>query len=110
MAGRRRFARQPVQNGPSIGLKRLRPDGHWSPETVMADVLDVSIGGLCVLIADGRDFQPGDRLELQLDDHPGFGVARLTARIRWMRCSDLAGVCVTGVAFDAPLRALPRLS
>ncbi|MEB3265123.1 MAG: PilZ domain-containing protein [Cyanobacteriota bacterium] len=109
-ASRRRFTRLQVPAGPAIGLCGLAADGAWAPCAMPADILDISLGGLCLLIHDRQAFQPGDRLLLLVDSQPGFGVGQLTGSIRWMRCSGLAGVCVTGVAFDRPLTVLPRLS
>lgn len=109
VASRRRFLRKQVPSGAPIGVRGMGPMGEWAPGTIPADILDICLGGLCLLIPDRQAFQPGDQVLLLVGNHPGFGVKQLTGSIRWIRCSGLTGACVTGVAFDQPLKALPRL-
>ncbi|MFM9109226.1 MAG: PilZ domain-containing protein [Prochlorococcaceae cyanobacterium] len=107
---RRRFLRRPVDGDQAISVMRLTGRADPSGTSYPADILDVSLGGLCLLLGAAEAFHLGDRLLMDLSNHPGFGVARMRGSIRWLQASGLAGVAVVGVAFDIPLTTLPKLS
>jgi hypothetical protein len=107
---RRRFLRRPVGGGNAISVQRLSGRADATTTTYPADILDVSLGGLCLLLGTAEVFRVGDRLLLDLSSHPAFGVARMRGSIRWLQASGLSGVAVAGVAFDIPLTNLPNLA
>ena len=63
---------------------------------------------MALLVAVPPAREPGARLQLDLRNHPNFGMAELPAVMRWSRLGGL--FAVLGVAFDEPLAALPALA
>jgi hypothetical protein len=106
---RRNTYRHPVEVCRPIGLQllngRRQPDTGW----LLADILDLSLGGLCLLITEDTDhpFRPLHRVRLNVAAHPGFGVSALDGELRWFVKSDY--VLTLGIGFDQPLASLPNL-
>ncbi|MFM7086459.1 MAG: PilZ domain-containing protein [Cyanobium sp.] len=103
----RRLARYPVQASRPIALRLLdpekRPQGLWH----LADILDISRGGLCLMLSDLQDLPTGLVLQLDVRSHPDFGLLRLESEVRW--CRSAHGFTTVGVAFLMPLDHIPRL-
>ena len=83
------------------------PASQW----FSADILDISLGGVCVLITGTPDMQLGQRVTLDFKAHrlpeslqPQTLIA---ARLRWFVRSGL--VSTLGISFDMPLPELPEL-
>ena len=106
---RRREQRLAVGSVLPIQL-RLLPPGQLPGPWFTADILDISHGGLALLVT--ADAAPPTDCPLLLDvgNHPGFGVVRLAGRVRWRRPADGLGVLqLVGVQLDQPLPAVPPL-
>lgn len=103
----RRLARYPVQASRPIALRLLDrqgdPRGLWH----LADILDISRGGLCLMVDTLQDLPIGQGLQLDVRAHPDFRLLRLESQVRW--CHSAHGFTTLGVAFLPPLDHLPRL-
>jgi hypothetical protein len=104
----RRLERFPVAGSRPIALRPLdaqaQPSGPW----VLADILDISLGGLCLLLAaDSLSLQPGQLLQLDLRSHPNFPWVRVDVEARWWISSD--SFATLGLAFPYQLESIPRL-
>lgn len=92
-----------------LALRQLdaedQPIGPW----YSADILDISRGGLCLLVMHDSALQLGEvvRVRLDLRAQPGFGLASVTGSIRWYVESGF--VLSLGVSFDQPLTQMPEL-
>ena len=104
---RRGSFRNPVEAVRSIGLMLLDDTGYPASPWLVADVLDVSCSGLCLLVFERPDapFLPRFRVRLNVSMHPDFGVPELGASLRWFVRAGLEHVVTLGVQFD---RELPR--
>ena len=108
-AERRNAFRHPVEVSRPIALMLLDGQGEPASPWMVADILDVSLGGMC-LLAHGRynhPFASTTSLQLDLTSQPSFGVPELVASLRWYVRTD--PVVTLGVAFERPLPALPML-
>jgi hypothetical protein len=103
----RRLQRFPVQASRPIALRKLDAEGGLVGRWLLVDILDISKGGMCLMISDSHDFHQGQRLMLDVRSHPGFGVQRLQVQVRWSRRSF--SFTTFGVSFLEQLPALPRL-
>jgi hypothetical protein len=79
------------------------PPAAW----IHADILDISRGGLCLMVAGTAVPGTGVTLQLDLRPHPDFGVVLITCQVRWTRHTH--GFTTLGIAFPEPLGRLPRL-
>jgi hypothetical protein len=107
--GRRNHLRNPVEACRPIAAQML--DAHGSPASAwyLADILDVSVGGFCLLITEDQPMPLTQLMRLRLDvrPHPSFGTPVVGAELRWF---VRAGFVVTlGVGFDQPLAEIPAL-
>lgn len=106
----RRYSRVAVESCMPLGLQLIDDRGQpFSPWT-LADILDISLGGLCLLL--DRDFplpegQLPSWVRLDLRHQPGFGIPWLPASIRASAKSQYA--LSLGVAFERALITLPTL-
>jgi hypothetical protein len=103
----RLLERFPVQGTRPIALRRLDRAGRFNGEWMLADILDISLGGLCLLVSGALDLQRGEHLLLDLRAHPGFGVLRLEVDVRWSSIAD--SFTTLGIAFPEQLNAIPAL-
>jgi len=103
----RRLERYPVQAGRPIAVRLLdghgRPQGRW----FLADILDISRGGLCLLVSGPLQLPIDQPLELDVRCHPDFEILRLEALVRWCRSS--ISFTTVGVSFRETLSRVPRL-
>lgn len=102
----RRLERYPVQASRPIAMRLLDDDtgdGSWH----LADILDIGLGGLCLMLSGALKPSKGQRLQLDLRAHPDFGCSRMEAVVRW--CRSAAGFTTLGIAFIQPLSRLPHL-
>ncbi|KEF42042.1 MAG: hypothetical protein ER33_07940 [Cyanobium sp. CACIAM 14] len=104
----RAYPRHAVECCRPIAVRHLdderQPSGRW----FLSDILDVSVGGMCLLAADHQTPELGEWLLLDLRAHPGFGQIRLEAKLRWFVRAHFA--LTFGVAFASPLAAVPELA
>ena len=106
---RRSAVRLPVGSVLPVQLRPMppgQPPGAW----ISADILDISHGGLALLLSASAAMPPLVPLLLDLSNHPGFGRVRLPATLRWRAPADgLGALQVIGVQFDQPLPLVPPL-
>ena len=110
VADARREPRNTVAVCRAVAVQLVDPAGQPSSHWYAGDILDLSLGGLCLLIhADGRLTLP-DQTPLRLDvrSQPSFGVDVLPAQLRWVKNGAFG--TTLGIAFAQPLRSLPTLS
>ena len=104
----RRLERYPVAGSRPIALRPLDSDGQPAGPWILADILDISVAGLCLLITGSLDLQPSQKLELDLRSHPNFPWHRVAVQARW--CVSAESFSTLGLCFDQPLTAIPRLA
>ncbi len=104
----RAFERHPVESCRPIAVRRLdaegRPVGLW----FLADIMDISEGGLCLLASDEHRLDIDQRLLLDLRCHPNFGRLRAEVKLRWFVRAHFA--LTFGVAFGERLTEVPVLA
>ena len=106
---RRLHVRAPVEACRPIGVQLINEDGSPASGWTLADILDISHGGFCLLITEHPELPITTLMRLRLDvrSHPGFGVDLLHGELRWFVNSGF--VLSFGVGLDAPLTAIPPL-
>jgi hypothetical protein len=83
-----------------------QPPGAW----ITADILDISHGGMALLLPCLETTLVGEPLLLDVSQHPGFGAVRLPAVLRWSRpAGELGLLQLIGVQLDQPLPRVPPL-
>ena len=89
---------------------RCLPPGQQPSAWLPADILDISHGGMALLMPHQPGELMGQPCVLDVSNHPGFGVVRLPGVLRWCRAADGLGVLqVIGVQLDRPLPRVPPL-
>ena len=103
----RQLERYPVQASRPIAVRLLdehgQPQGHW----LIADILDISRGGLCLMVSGPMQLPVAQRLQLDVRCHPDFSALRLESLVRWCRSSSRFSTL--GLAFREVLPRVPRL-
>jgi hypothetical protein len=103
----RLLERYPVQASRPIAARLLdaggQPQGRW----FLTDILDISRGGLCLLVSGPMQLPSQQRLQLDVRCHPDFGRVRLESQVRWCRSS--LSFTTLGLAFLELLPRVPRL-
>lgn len=84
-------------------LRSVVPGDGW----LQADLLDLSRGGLALLLQASQPLLRGAPVQLDLSNHPGFGIPLLAAELRWVE--PLGDQQMVGVQFEQPLAQLPPL-
>ena len=110
-SSRRAHYRKPAEACRPIGLQLLAGPGQPGSRWQQADILDLSLGGLCVLVTEGENPLPLEQLQqlrLDLRLHPSFGVEQMAGEVRWFVRSGL--VLTMGIGFKTTLASLPRLT
>lgn len=107
--GRRNHLRNPVEACRPIALQMLDEQGAPASAWYLADILDVSVGGFCLLITEDQPMPLTQLMRVRLDvrPHPSFGTPVMGAELRWFVRSGF--VVTLGVGFDQPLPKLPAL-
>ncbi len=102
------YDRHSIENCRTIAIQRLdderKPSGRWH----LADILNVGKGGLALVASEQQSLAVGQWVLMDLRSHPGFGLQRLQAQLRWLAEGYFALTC--GVAFVTPLEEVPVLS
>ena len=106
---RRRHLRAPVEACRPLAIQFLDEGGQPACGWTLADILDVSLGGFCLLITEDEPLPITRLMRLHLDvrPHPAFGAELLPGELRWFVRSGF--VLSIGVGFDDPLSSLPTL-
>jgi hypothetical protein len=105
---RREHFRNSIEVTKPISLALASADGQVIGPWFSADILDLSAGGLCLVLTPGQEFEPVNRLVLNLSSQPGFGVEKLPVSLRWYVDGGL--LVSLGVGFDEPFELLPLLA
>lgn len=79
--GRRAHVRQPMPFGGVAPSGRICRDGQVCAH---ADLVDLSEGGICVLLPNPMPLKLGDRLVLTLHENFGFGSLDVDLEVRWL--------------------------
>ena len=108
VGGRRQQERLPVSEVRPLQFRWLPLEASEVEGWQSANILDISLGGMALLVCAPPGREPGARLQLDLSNHPHFGAPERSAVLRWSRLGGL--FAVLGVAFDEPLSALPELT
>ena len=105
----RREKRSTVDTCRAIALQLLGADGQACSGWHAVDIIDISLGGMCLLIAADHQIPLAELMALRLDvrSQPAFGVDVINAQLRWIKRS--AFVHTLGIVFDQPLQGLPAL-
>lgn len=103
----RRLERYSVQASRPIAVRLIDADGQPQGRWFLADILDISRGGLCLLVSGPMQLPPAQLLQLDVRCHPDFGQHRLQCQMRWCRSS--IGFSTLGLAFSATMSRVPRL-
>ena len=103
----RRLERYPVQASRPIALRLLDASGQPQGAWFLADILDISRGGLCLMVSGPMQLPDGQRLLMDVRCHPDFGRLRLESVVRWCRSS--MAFTTLGLAFLELLPRVPRL-
>ena len=104
---KRRMRRFQVAGSRPVFLRSAEAGDEGEGQWLVADILDMSLGGLCLLIADSLDLKPEQRVELDLRPHPQFPWLRVTVEVRWW--INAGSFTTLGVVVPAPLETIPRL-
>jgi hypothetical protein len=104
---RYRLRRFPVEDSRPVAIRSLDPDGKPNGPWKLADILDISLGGLCLLIIGELELHSLQHVELDVRSHPAFPWVRHAVEVRWLTSSS--AYTTLGVAFLEPLTTLPKL-
>ena len=96
-----------MQGTRPVGIRLLQPDGEAADPWMLADILDISLGGLCLLVSGQLALQRGQILLLDLRSHPDFATLRLQVQVCWSISSD--SFSTIGIAFPSQLPRIPKL-
>ena len=105
--GQRRFERLVAPPCRPVPIQLISPDGEPRTEWFYADILDISLGGLCLLITENHDLQVGQRLLVDFKVHRATDLHRVAGLVRWFVRSGT--VTTMGVGFSEALPLLPQL-
>lgn len=104
----RTYARHSVECCRPIAVRHLETDGQPIGRWFLADIMDLSEGGMCLLASDDQTPEVGQGLLLDVRTHPNFGQLRLKVQLRWFVRAHFA--LTFGVAFASPLAEVPALA
>ncbi|MFM7652052.1 MAG: PilZ domain-containing protein [Vulcanococcus sp.] len=109
LQSRREHTRNPVEACRPIALQLIDAEGAPISAWHQADILDVSLGGFCLLLMEDVPLELTQLMRLRLDvrPHPSFRVDEVMAELRWFVRSGL--IVSLGVGFENPLQRLPVL-
>ena len=105
--GERRFERLVAPPCRPVPIQLLSPEGEPRTEWFYADILDISLGGMCLLITENHELQVGQRLLVDFKVHRANDLHRVAGLVRWFVRS--CGVITMGLGFVEPLHDLPEL-
>ena len=103
----RRLERYPVQASRPIAARLLDAEGQPQGRWFLTDILDISRGGLCLLVSGPMQLASEQWVQLDVRCHPDFGRLRVEAQVRW--CRSAIAFTTLGLAFPEVLPRVPRL-
>jgi hypothetical protein len=105
--GQRRYERLVALPCPPVLIQLPSPGGEARTEWFYADILDISRGGLCLLITGNHALQVGQALLVDFNVHRTADLHQVAGFVRWFLSS---GTFTTmGMGFSEPLPQLPQL-
>ena len=105
--GHRRHERLVAPPCRPVPIQLLHQDGSPRTEWFYADILDLSLGGLCLLIAESHAIEVGHRVMVDFKAHRSSDLHRVPGLVRWFVRSSI--VTTMGLGFAEPLRDIPEL-
>jgi hypothetical protein len=105
--GQRRYERTVAPPCRPVPIQLLSSESEPRTEWFYADILDISLGGLCLLITENHDLQVGQKLLVDFKVHRASDLHRVAGLVRWFVRSGT--VTTMGVGFSEPLPLLPQL-
>ena len=105
--GQRRHERLVAPPCRPVPIQLLQPDGAPRTEWFYADILDISLGGLCLLITESHTIEVGQSVLVDFKAHRTSDLHRVPGLVRWFVRSGT--VTTMGLGFADPLRDLPEL-
>ena len=105
--GQRRHERLVAPPCRPVPIQLLQPDGSPRTEWFYADILDISLGGLCLLITESHTIEVGQSVLVDFKAHRTSDLHRVPGLVRWFVRSGT--VTTMGLGFADPLRDLPEL-
>ncbi|MCX5939645.1 MAG: PilZ domain-containing protein [Cyanobium sp. LacPavin_0818_WC50_MAG_67_9] len=105
--GHRRHERLVAPPCRPVPIQLLLQDGSPRTEWFYADILDISLGGLCLLITESHTTEVGQSVLVDFKAHRSSDLHRVPGLVRWFVRSG--SVTTIGLGFAEPLRDLPEL-
>lgn len=105
--GQRRHERLEAPPCRPVPIQLLQPDGSPRTEWFYADILDISLGGLCLLITESHTLEVGHGVLVDFKAHRSSDLHRVPGLVRWFVRSG--SVTTMGLGFADPLHDLPEL-
>ena len=105
--GQRLHERQTAPPCRPVPVQLQLHNGSPQTEWFYADILDISLGGLCLLITENHTFDVGHSLLVDFKAHRSSDLHRVPGLVRWFVRSG--SVTTMGVGFVAPLEEIPQL-
>ena len=90
-----------------LPIQLLQQDGTPGTDWFYADILDISLGGLCLLITENHAMEVGHTLLVDFKVHHATDLHRVPGLVRWFVRSG--SVTTLGVGFLEPLQQIPQL-
>jgi hypothetical protein len=90
-----------------VPIQLLQQDGSPRSEWFYADILDISLGGLCLLITESHPLEVGHGVLVDFKAHRSSDLHRVPGLVRWFVRSG--SVTTMGLGFADPLHDLPEL-
>jgi len=106
-SARRKQARLVAQPCRAIPVQLLNPEGKPCGDRVFADILDISLGGLCLLVTGDYVLKIGQDLVIDSKVFSTGDERRILGLVRWFVRSGI--VTTMGVGFREPLEEMPQL-
>ena len=105
--GQRCFERFLALPCPPLLIQLPSPGGEARTQWFYADILDMSLGGLCLFITGNHDLQVGQALLVDFHVHRTADLHQVAGFVRWfVRSSTFTTM---GMGFSEPLPQLPQL-
>ena len=90
-----------------VPIQLLLQDDAPRTDWFYADILDISVGGLCLLITESHHLAVGHKLLVDFKVHRATDQHRVPGLVRWFVRSG--SVTTMGVGFEEPLAQIPDL-
>ena len=105
--GQRRYERLVALPCPPVLIQLPSPGAEARTQWFYADILDISLGGLCLFITGNHDLQVGQALLVDFHVHRTADLHQVAGFVRWFVRSST--FITMGIGFSEPLPQLPQL-